>query len=77
MLTGEVTNIPRFEDGKPRYFNFIKYEGKSYFFHAKQMNGNLNTWKDMINKIEKEGKVKVTFDVDPSDEKKAINVTLA
>lgn len=74
-MIGTINYIPVFEDKKPRYFAFVKYEGKSYFFHVSQFNG---TWMELVKKVRETKNVKVEFEIDNTEPEKlrAKNITI-
>jgi len=74
-MIGTINYIPVFEDKKPRYFAFVKYEGKSYFFHVSQFNG---TWMELVKKVRETKNVKVEFGIDDTEPEKlrAKNVSI-
>lgn len=69
MLTGKITNIPRFKtDKKPRFFGFVQYDGKSYFFHTSQLANGLEEWDEIISLVTKKREATVDFEIDEPGE---------
>lgn len=71
-MLGVVNSIPRFKEAddpqrKHRYFAFVKADGKSYFFHVSQYQGD---WMEFAKQVEVNGREKgtlVSFDIDDSE----------
>jgi len=83
MLIGIVNHIPRFKetedpDKKPRYFAFVRAEGKSYFFHVSQYKGDWHEFVKIVEAANKQEGVKVSFEINENKDGKlqAKNVSL-